>query len=78
MQFISGAPLVCCYRASYRIGRFILILFLLVPISKHLVVSVQILQKVQTHVSYMKTKILENMLDMDSAQWHSFPPPHKK
>ncbi len=50
----------------------------MVPISKHLVVSIQVLQEVQTYVSCMKTKIPKNMLDLDSVQWHNFPPFHKK
>jgi len=77
VPFVSGASLVCCYRDSSCIGRFILALVLLVPISKHLVAFVQVLQEVQTYVSCMKTKIPNNMLNLDSAQWHNFPPPHK-
>jgi hypothetical protein len=36
------------------------------------------LQVIQIYVSYMKIKIPKNMLDLDSVQWHNFPPPHKK
>ncbi len=40
VQFVSGAPLVCCCKASCCIGSCILALFILVPISKHLVASI--------------------------------------
>jgi hypothetical protein len=77
MSFVSGASIVHCCRDSCRIGRFILALLLLLPISKHLVAFVQVLQKVQTFVFCMNNKIPNNMLNMDNAQWHNFPPPHK-
>jgi hypothetical protein len=50
----------------------------MVPISKHLVASAWVLQEVQTYVSCMKTKIPQNMLNLDNAQWHNFPTPYKK
>jgi hypothetical protein len=81
MQFVSGAPLARCddhCRAQSCIGALILALFLLVLISKHLGVSVQVLLEVQICVSYMKTKKLKNVLDMDSVQVHRFLALHLK
>jgi len=37
------------------------------PISKHLEVSIQVLQKVQIHVLCMKTKKSKNILNLDSV-----------
>ncbi len=55
-QFANGAPLVCGYKASFCISKFILVLLLLGPISKHLEVSIQVLQEVQIHVLLWRPK----------------------
>jgi hypothetical protein len=66
-QFANGAPLVCGYKVSFCISKFILVLLFLGPISKHLEVSTQVLQEVQIHVLCMKTKKSKNSLDLDSV-----------
>jgi hypothetical protein len=54
-QSSNSAPLVCGYRVFSHIGRFILALFIMGPIFKHLGMSTQVLQEVQVGGSYMKT-----------------------
>jgi hypothetical protein len=81
VQFVSGAPLTHCddhYRAQLCIGALILVLFLLVLISKHSGVSVQVLLKVGICASYMKTKKSKNVLDLDCVQVHRFLTLHLK
>jgi hypothetical protein len=73
-QSTDSAPLICGCRAFSRIGRFILALFIMGPISKHSRMSIQVLQEVQVGVSYMKTKISKNMLNnLNSVEVHKFP-----
>jgi hypothetical protein len=54
-QSSNSAPLVCGYKTFSHIGRFILALLIMGPISKHSGMSTQVLQEVQVGVSYMKT-----------------------
>jgi len=79
--FIIGAPLArcddCC-RVRLCIGALILVLFLLVLISKHSGVSIEVLLKVQICASYMKTKKSKNVLYLYSVQVHSFLTLHLK
>jgi hypothetical protein len=75
MQFVNGAPLTHCndrYRAQLCIGAFILALFFMVLISRHLQVSIQVLLEVRIYAFYMKTKKLKNVLNLDSVQVHKF------
>jgi hypothetical protein len=81
VQFVNGAPLARCDDHCWVqlcIGALILTLFLLVLISKHSRVSIQVLLEVQICVSYMKTKKSKNVLNLDSVQVNRFLALHLK
>ncbi len=79
-QFANNPPLVhsgTCFNAFSWYGRIILALFFLVPIFAFESVHLG-LQVVQIDVSYMKTKRLESVLDLNNVQLHSSPLFHDK
>jgi hypothetical protein len=70
VQFVSGATLSHCddrCKAQPCINVFILALFLLVLISKHWGVFIQVLLEVRICASYMKTKKSKNVLDLNNV-----------
>jgi hypothetical protein len=72
---ITSAPLARYddhYMAQLCIDALILTLFLLVLISKHSGVSVQVLLEVGICASYTKTKKSKNVLDLDYVQCIGF------